>query len=191
MKLSDWIAPLALALLTLTAPLAASATTVRPASLGELTRDADLIVRARVLSHVASEEGPRRWIYTSTQLEVLDVWKGKAQPPSLLTVRQLGGTLAQREMVVEGNARLTDGEEVVVFLDQDPLHPERHYIVGMAQGKWSISYAGPEPSVARDSDGRGAAPAHADLAHLDAPVAPTRASLADFKKLVLTLLSAP
>jgi ribosomal 50S subunit-recycling heat shock protein len=63
----------------------------------------------------------------------------------VITVRQLGGVVDGISQVVPGNARLTPGETAVLFLDADETLPF-HYVVGMAQGKFTVQ---PAPDGAR------------------------------------------
>lgn len=150
--MKKWMWFLSVAALVMCAAVA-SATTVRSLSLEELTAQADLIVQARVVSQHSFKEGPRGWIYTASQIEVVDSFKGKAAPGDLLLVRQLGGQVEQEVMTLEGNAQLNQGEEVILFLDRDEQEPQRHYVVGLAQGKYSVDRSGAQPVVRRNQDG--------------------------------------
>jgi hypothetical protein len=129
-------------------PGVALGATVENISLAELVAESDVVVHARVLEKRSFVEGPRDWVYTETTIEVLEVWRGKVGKGASLTVRQLGGVVGDREMAVNGNAALTAGEEVILFLDSDEKK-DRHYIVGMAFGKFTVTATGPKPTVTR------------------------------------------
>jgi hypothetical protein len=190
MKPQAWLLALALALVG----AVAGATTVRALSLEAMTREADLIIQGRVVAQRAFTEGPRGWIYTASDVEVIDALKGAAKPGDRLQVRQLGGALGDREAVVAGNASLSQGEEVILFLDRDE-DGVRHYIVGLAQGKYSVDRRSPQPVVRRDAEAAGAAQGQAHKA-LGAPVEVTQAppaevGLESFKRHLRALLTSP
>lgn len=105
---------LTLACALLGAASAASATSVIPLALPELSREADAIVRVKVLDSGA------RWgefhdapaIVTDLELQVLEVLKGQA--PRRLTV--FGGTVGDQTLSLIGQPQLRAGDEAFVFL---------------------------------------------------------------------------
>ncbi len=133
----------------------AQATTVVSLSLEELVKRSDLVVRATVQGQRAFVEGPRDWIYTVSDLNVHESLKGDTKAGVTLQVRQVGGTVGDIEMQLEGNANLRVGEEVLIFLDRDEVRPGYHYVVGLAQGKYGIDRSGPAPVVVRNLHGLG------------------------------------
>ncbi len=138
-----------LALLAL--PATAIATTTKPLSLDELVRRADVIARGVVETRNAAWDEAGRFIHTWTTLRVTAVWKGSAVVGQELRLRQLGGTVGGISQTLPGNARLSVGEDVIVFVRRDPAR-DLHYLVGLAQGKVSVG-GGAEPTVGRDLAG--------------------------------------
>lgn len=93
---------------------AAQATTVVPLALPELAREADAIVRVKVL-----EGGARRGafhdapaIVTDLEFALLEVLKG--EPPRSLTV--FGGTVGDQTLALIGQPELRAGDEAFLFL---------------------------------------------------------------------------
>ncbi|MEZ4465407.1 MAG: hypothetical protein R3F43_13255 [bacterium] len=90
---------------------------------------------------------------------------------------------------IVGNARLSVGEEVVVFLTQD-AEKGLHYVIGMAQGKYTVDRRGRAPHPAR-AGGAGAG-AHEDgsLAELKSQATLVLPTLATFKASIRQAISA-
>lgn len=128
----------------------AHATVSIPLSVAALTREADVIVRGKVLDQVSLWDPLKGSIYTHTRVEVLGTLKGQATDREIL-VRQMGGRVGNYVMKVSGNARLKPGEEVVLFLTRDAQY---HYVVGLAQGKYSVEAdASGRKRLVRDTTG--------------------------------------
>jgi hypothetical protein len=146
MNIRSLTAPLALAA-ALTSGMAfeARATVVVPLTIEAMTARADVVCVGVVLSQRAAWNVERTRIYTTTEVRVERTLKGKRALGDVLTVRQLGGVVDGISQVVPGNARLTPGETAVLFLDADEALPF-HYVVGMAQGKFTVQ---PAPDGAR------------------------------------------
>jgi hypothetical protein len=119
-------------------PADAGATIVKRLGVADMARRADVVVMGRVLRQTATWNPERTRIYTLTELSVSEALKGTAAAGETVTIRQLGGTLDGLVQTVPGNARFGVGEEVVVFLDRDETQP-LHYVIGMAQGKFTVS----------------------------------------------------
>jgi hypothetical protein len=128
----------------------AAATIVKSLSLDEMARTADVIVQGRVERRTSSWE--ERRIYTVSEIRVEESLKGPARAGEVLRVRQLGGEVGGIAQTIAGNAKLAEGEEVILFLDRDE-EKGVHYVVGMAQGKYAIDRKGPQPTVVRTLDG--------------------------------------
>lgn len=133
-------------------PSMASATVATRLTRRELVRESNLVVHATVESRVVvPTRGPRGEIYTRTTLRVLRALKGQAG--ATIVVQQLGGTLGDQTMRLEGNARLEPGDEVVAFLDHDPARGLA-YVVGLAQGVYRVVRGrGQRTTVERDLSG--------------------------------------
>lgn len=108
---------------------AASATVLFDWDVEELTRRADLVVVATVLSKQSfAADGT---LMTTTRLRVERVLLGAAGAE--LAVLQLGGRLGPRVVDVPGDAELTPGQTYLLFTAQPPGQPYRS-LVGMALG---------------------------------------------------------
>ena len=145
-----WVHFLAFGLCSL-AMRPAQATVVEPLSIEQLAAESTRVVRAHV-GHVYTvpTRGPRGEIYTRVELIVEEYVLGNG--PDVLTVQQLGGRLGEWTMVLSGNAQFMPGAEVVVFLDHEPA-ADLHYVVGLAQGLFTIDRTGSFPSLSRHLDG--------------------------------------
>ena len=120
-------------------------------SVEELAAESSRVVRAAVVAqYVVPERGPQGQIYTRSEVRVLDNIQGDG--PQHFIVQQLGGQLGDIKMWISGNADLTVGTEVVLFLERD-LSTDIHYIVGLAQGHYEIDRKGSVPVVRRDLEG--------------------------------------
>lgn len=120
--------------LALTATQAASATTVRGFGTRDMVREAAVVVRGTVTQQGGVYSADRSKIYTESRVQLREVVVGRV-PTAEIVVRQLGGTVGQVSMVVSGVARIQPGEDVLLFLRTDG---ERYYLVGMAQGKYTV-----------------------------------------------------
>jgi hypothetical protein len=122
-------------------PLAA--TVLVPASLGELARDAGLIVRGRVLAAEARFTPDRRAIETLVTVEAEATLKGPAGPTVQLLVP--GGRLGRYRSLFVGAPEFVAGQRVVVFLGwHAPSYP---YVLGLSQGVFRIQSDGDRQSV--------------------------------------------
>ena len=95
----------------------AVASTIERMSIPRMAQTATLIVRARCTGNAARWEGGEIW--TITQLETEDVWKGAAS--SRLSIRLLGGSVGNITSTVSGVPRFHAGEDLVLFLEPTRL----------------------------------------------------------------------
>ncbi|MBI4508595.1 MAG: matrixin family metalloprotease [Deltaproteobacteria bacterium] len=110
----------------------ASATTTRRLELGRMASSSASVLQGTVVEIRVVEKGDR--IYTDYVIVVAECWKGFC--PRTVTVRQLGGEVPGKGMTVEGNACVSKGHEVVMFLrarKDGAFSP-----VGMAQGAFLV-----------------------------------------------------
>lgn len=173
-------------------PGSAEATIVKPLSIADMAKRADLVVHGTVVRQTASWNPEHTRIYTVTEIQVTEALKGAAVPGSIVPVRQLGGVADSIVQSIAGNARFAPAEELVIFLDKDETLPW-HYVIGMAQGKFSVT-AGAAPSVAQDlSDLAFIRPEPAGAPTAIGPAASPAgpAPLADFKTRIRAALAAP
>ncbi|MEE2789622.1 MAG: hypothetical protein VX589_19945 [Myxococcota bacterium] len=130
----------------------AKATIVKSVSVQEMSRQADAIVHGIVTAQVMTWDESRRRIYTISTIEVIEDFKGALKKQTTVNVRQIGGTVDGLTQVVAGNAKLKEDEEVILFLERHPTKA-LFFIMGMAQGKYSVSRTTKPPSVTRNLDG--------------------------------------
>ena len=145
-KESRWLARFAIACV-LAAPLDAGATVMRAMDLEDLVDECDAIARGvveRTTVH-AAPGGLRP--FTATELLVTDALKGALG--ARLIIRELGGAIDGRRVVVLGTPRYEVGEEVLVFLRDHPDAPGAFRTCGMTQGRFTIRRGTPGvPTVA-------------------------------------------
>jgi hypothetical protein len=122
-------------------PAISSATIMRALSLEQMTKDADSIVYGEVVKQVADWNAEKTRIYTMTTVRVTEEWKGEAKTDSLIVIRQIGGSVGALTQSVAGNAQLSTGETVIVFLERSPREAV-HFIIGMTQGKFGVKTVG-------------------------------------------------
>jgi hypothetical protein len=105
-----------------------------PLSIEDMARQAELIVRGRVLEKTYNRDAEGR-IYTSIRLEVLETWKGKT-PSSPITLVHSGGKYEGRVAAISGQVEYTPGEEVAAFLVLNSR--SQAVTLGLAQGKFHL-----------------------------------------------------
>jgi hypothetical protein len=94
----------------------ARATVMLPLTVHQQTRQAELIVRARVLA-VTPYAARRREVWTRTLLRTTaDAIKGHLRRHSTISVVQPGGELKRTGMHVAGSAKFRRSEDVLLFL---------------------------------------------------------------------------
>jgi hypothetical protein len=114
--------------------LPARATTIVPADLGELSRDARAIVRGRVASLDPQWTEDRGTIETIVTLEVESYLKGALG--QVLRFKVPGGDLGRFRSIVVGAPEFAVDERVVVFLGaQGPSVP---FVLGLNQGVFRV-----------------------------------------------------
>jgi hypothetical protein len=91
--------------------------TIERMSIARMAQTAALIVRARCVGNAARWEAGEIW--TITELETEDVWKGAAS--SRLAIRLLGGSVGNITSTVSGVPRFRAGEDLVLFLEPTKL----------------------------------------------------------------------
>jgi hypothetical protein len=123
----------ALAALSLTATL--GATTVLPADLATLTRDARAIVRGLVVAVETSWAPDHRSIETVVTLDTRAYLKGALG--SAVQFRVPGGRLGRFQSIMLGAPRFEIGQHVIVFLGA--TGPSVPYVVGLNQGVYRLA----------------------------------------------------
>ena len=110
------------------------ATTIMPADLGELARDARAIVRGRVAAVDSQRTEDRGTIETIVTLEVERYLKGALGPT--LRFRVPGGELGRFRTIVVGAPAFAVDQRVVVFLGA--RGPSVPYVLGLSQGVFRV-----------------------------------------------------
>ena len=104
----------------------------------------DIVVAATVTSQ-RTFRGADGEVYTDTAVRVDQKLMGAVEVGQVLTIRQLGGPIDGGERIVIGDAKLADGEQVVLFLADREPDTGVVFLTAMAQSKFSI--------VGQDADG--------------------------------------
>ena len=115
----------------------AGATMAPRLSFEELVARSERIVHGRCLRSWSAWDAPGRFIWTHTEIQLLDRLKGSAVT---VVVSELGGIVGGLGLAVEGVPRYQPGEEVVLFLYQTPIGYWRAR--GLEQGVYRVSGAG-------------------------------------------------
>jgi hypothetical protein len=127
------LATAALAAVVLLDAAAARALTLAPLTFEQVTQAAQQVVRARCLERQTTSDAAGR-IESLARFEVLERVKGGG--PSAITVRELGGRVDDRSVVVPGAPLSEPGDEVLLFLE--PGESGLEHVVGLALGYMPI-----------------------------------------------------
>lgn len=111
------------------------ATTLLPADLGELSRDARVIVRGQVVSLDATWTADHRGIETLVTLQSEAYLKG--QFGSSVQFRIPGGRLGRFQSIMVGAPQFVVGQHVIVFLGT--RGPSVPYVLGLSQGVFRLA----------------------------------------------------
>jgi hypothetical protein len=120
--------------LALFLPAPGAASVALRASVEDLARSSDAVVRGKVERQRSSWMGRR--IYTEVEVRASSVWRGSA--PGLVKVLVPGGVVGDIGQHVDAAPRFVDGEEVVVFVSSSS---GRAMVNGLAQGKFTVQGA--------------------------------------------------
>jgi hypothetical protein len=165
--------------LTLAHPLPIAASVVVPATLDELTSEADLVVHGRVVRVEPRQAPETRRVERVVSLDVLRSLKGSAAATTFVVLP--GGTYGRYRTIVPGVPDLQAGEEVVLFLRTSSAGVPQ--LVGLSQGLLRVRIdpasgerlvlapvaAGADGPVVRGATDRGPQP----LARVEARIART------------------
>jgi len=116
--------------------LAATATTVVPMSLEELTTAASRIVEGQAVKSWSTWNAQRTLIYTYTTFRVSRNLKGGEDPT--VTIRQLGGSAGGYTQKVSGLRHPQIGEEELLFLRASEAGDGSMAVVGLMQGQFRV-----------------------------------------------------
>jgi hypothetical protein len=119
-------------LLLLALAASATASTFVAATVEEVTRSSEAVVRGRVAAAASRSTGDGR-IVTDVDVEVASAWKGA--PERTIRIVVPGGSLGWIALRVEGAPTFAPGEEVVVFLAREG---RAWRVNGYGQGKYRV-----------------------------------------------------
>ena len=132
-----------LPVLVLAAAHPAAASVAASASVEELARGSDAVVRGRVVKLSARQSSDGRRISTYVEVETDSVWRGSA--PARVTVVVRGGVVGDIGEKVFGAPTFSEDEEVVVFLGKTDGSFFR--VRGLGQGKFSVADGQARPDL--------------------------------------------
>jgi len=122
-----------MALVVLLASGPALAALAVPASVEELARSSDAVVRGRVVKVAARWSSDGKRFSTYAEVEPSSVWRGSAPPR--VTVVVPGGVVGNIGQRVDGAPAFAEGEEVVLFV---AAAGPAFRVQGLAQGKFAV-----------------------------------------------------
>jgi hypothetical protein len=124
--------------LVVTAPGLVGSTTLLLMELDQLGTNAVMVVQGHVAWDYAAQPAADRPIYTYTGVEVSRCIAGTC--PETVTLKHRGGTVGEWTLYISGMPRFTPGQEVVLFLENDPDgEKDMYYTVGMVQGFFVVT----------------------------------------------------
>lgn len=123
------------AVLVLFAAASASASIAMYQSNKDLALKSDEVLVGEVKAKTSFVDEKTNTPYTLTTVTVKEWLKGGAGEKEI-TVRQMGGKLGDKVMLVTGDAKMDDGEEVVLFLRKGE---GVRFLFAMAQAKFGVA----------------------------------------------------
>ncbi|MFT5423696.1 MAG: hypothetical protein ACI89L_001484 [Phycisphaerales bacterium] len=130
-----------------------SASNIPKMTLEQVYDASDAIVHGRVVAQQSKWEsvGGNNLIFTYTDVEVYSSLKGQGQArATMVTVRTVGGHVDGYNQALIGEAVLTKGEEVVLFLENEAGW-SAPAVVGFFQGKYAVDQTSMGPQIVRDT----------------------------------------
>ncbi|GAC1436223.1 MAG: hypothetical protein NVS1B11_20190 [Terriglobales bacterium] len=115
----------------------ASATTVIPFSVEQLTQASTQVVEARAIQSWSQWNPSHSFILTYTQFKVQRTLKGQAS--ATLVVQQLGGKLDGITQRVSGVHAWNSGEKAILFLRPMQLNDGKFVVTGVFQGNFRVT----------------------------------------------------
>jgi len=115
----------------------ASATTIVPMSVEELTHAASHVVEAHALRSWTSWNAQHTLIYTYTTFQISHTLKGNAAAE--ITVKQAGGSADGYTQKVSGVRQFQEGEDALLFLRPSAATDGTLVVVGLMQGNFRMA----------------------------------------------------
>ena len=130
----------------------AEATTLKPLSLGQMTRLSTLVIRGTITDKEVIDD-QRGGIWSVYQIQIVDVWRGSShRSGEILKLTLRGGVLGEgvtlRGQHITAQPQLTQGQEGVFFLER--AASGQLVFTGMSQGWFSIVVREGATWVSRD-----------------------------------------
>ena len=123
-------------LVAIFAAIAASATTVKPLTIEELTATASMVVEGQATETWSTWNTQHSLIYTFTRIHVTKTLKGTSAETVL--VKQMGGTANGYTQRVAGVSPMRPGDLSVLFLRPSGANDGTMVIVGLMQGDFRV-----------------------------------------------------
>ena len=123
----------------------ASATTVIPMSVEDLTNASEHVVQARAVEQWSEWSPNHGLILTFTRFQVIKTLKGAV--PATFVVKQLGGQVANQRTHVAGVRYFSSNEEAVLFLHPAMAKDSTYVITGLMQGNFHVDRSGGAATV--------------------------------------------
>ena len=117
----------------------ASATTVVPMSVEELTKAASEVIEAHAVRSWSSWNAQHTLIYTYTTFEVTKSLKGATAES--VTVKQVGGSADGYTQKVSGVRQFQEGEDALLFLRPSVARDGTLVVVGLMQGNFRVQHS--------------------------------------------------
>ena len=125
------------ALLAIFLAITATATTVKPMTIEQLTEEASTVVEGQAAESWSTWNAQHSLIYTFTRIRVTKSLKGQSADTVLL--KQLGGTANGYTQHVAGVNAMKPGDTSVLFLRPSGANDGTMVIVGLMQGNFRIA----------------------------------------------------
>jgi hypothetical protein len=122
----------------------AAATSMLSQDVRALTEASDAVVHGKVKKMESRWTADNKRIVTDVWVEVTEALKGR--PAKTVIVQQPGGQVGGIAQRVSGLASFSEGEEVILFLEQRGV--DRFVVSGMAQGKFRVDRSSEKGPVA-------------------------------------------
>jgi len=113
-----------------------SATQVTYMSPQDLGQQSELVFRGKVVSVDSYWNSKHTKIFTRARIAADETYKGDSR--SIVDVIQIGGTVGNVKVTVQGALQWTPGEEVLLFAE--PYDGFTYQVSGFSQGKFSIKH---------------------------------------------------
>jgi hypothetical protein len=114
----------------------ADASILRMLSKKDLIHNSDSIVLGTVIDEYSQYDPTGRFIVTYTKIRILQDVKGAEGTSGEVIVKNFGGKVGSREMIVHGGAKFLNGEKTLLFLKNGRSGFKS--ILGLSQGKFNV-----------------------------------------------------